>query len=90
MPDLFAAAGVSLPETASPEPETPLSDDILEGAQEIATFVWGNETPARKAYRAIGPRGLPVFHIGNRIHARKSTLIAWIQAQEPKLLPKNT
>lgn len=59
-----------------------LSDDLLEGAAEIATFVWGPNANRRKAYHAIESGWLPVWRLGNRIYARKSRLLAWIVEQE--------
>jgi hypothetical protein len=61
-----------------------LGDDLLHGAEAIAVFVFGNEKHRRKVYHYAGDAKfrLPVFRIGNVICARKSKLIAWIEAQE--------
>ena len=59
-----------------------LSDDLLEGAAAIAAFVWGPKANRRKAYHAIENGWLPVFRLGNRVYARKSKLLAHIEAQE--------
>jgi len=61
-----------------------LGDDLLHGAEVIAVFVFGNEKHRRKVYHYAGDAKvrLPVFRIGNVICARKSKLIAWIEAQE--------
>jgi hypothetical protein len=69
--------------TTGAEPAT-LGDDLLHGAEAIAVFVFGNEKHRRKVYHYAGDAKvrLPVFRIGNVICARKSKLIAWIEAQE--------
>jgi len=69
--------------TTSAEPAT-LGDDLLHGAEAIAVFVFGTEKHRRKVYHYAGDAKfrLPVFRIGNVICARKSKLIAWIEAQE--------
>lgn len=61
-----------------------LGDDLLHGAEAIAVFVFGNEKHRRKVYHYASDAKvrLPVFRIGNVICARKSKLIAWIEAQE--------
>jgi hypothetical protein len=61
-----------------------LGDDLLHGAEAIAVFFFGIEKHRRKVYHYAGDAKvrLPVFRIGNVICARKSKLIAWIEAQE--------
>ena len=63
--------------------QPPLHIDQLEGAQEIAKFLWGPKASRKRAYRAI-ERGLPVSRIGNRIYARRSVIRNWIEQQEKK------
>jgi hypothetical protein len=60
-----------------------LSDEILEGAGPIAKFIFGETAHPRRARTAIS-RGAPHFKIGNRIFARRSTLLEWIADQERK------
>lgn len=55
--------------------------DLLEGASHIARFLFGQDAAARRAYTAVA-RGIPHFKIGNRIYARKSSLLKWISEQE--------
>lgn len=64
----------------------PLADDLLRGADEIATFMFGNAKHRRKVYYLTGEaaRGLPHFKIGSLICARKSTLLRWIAEQEER------
>lgn len=56
-----------------------LSADMLRGANEIADFLGLDK---RQVYHAASTGKLPVFHIGSIVHARKSTLMGWIQDQE--------
>lgn len=58
---------------------TTLAEDILSGANDIARFMG---LPARSIYHAAEHNGLPVFRIGAKICARKSTLMAWVAGQE--------
>lgn len=60
----------------------PLSDDLCEGAAEIATFMFGNPGQRRRIYWLAEKQSLPVFRLGQTICARKSTLRDWIAAQE--------
>ena len=51
--------------------ENDLADDLLEGADEIATFMgWSR----RRVFYAAERKLIPIFRIGNRLSARKSTL----------------
>ena len=60
----------------------PLSDDLLTGAGKIAEFIFGTATKRRQVYHLAECGGLPVFKLGATLCARRSTLIAWIEAQE--------
>ncbi len=64
-----------------------IGDDLLHGAEAIAVFVFGNGKHRRKVYYYASDAKvrMPVFRIGNVICARKSKLIAWIEAQERDL-----
>lgn len=64
-----------------------LADDLLHGAEAIAIFVFGSGKHRRKVYYYASDAKvrMPVFRIGNVICARKSKLIAWIEAQEGNL-----
>lgn len=61
---------------------TDLSDDILEGADQIAGFLYGDSKKRSKVYHLAENKRLPTFKIGKTICARKSTLLAWIAEQE--------
>jgi hypothetical protein len=76
----------ALPSQAEPAaPSDPtLADDLLRGADAIATFVFGSPKHRRKVYyyATDAKMRMPVFRIGAIICARKSTLIEWIERQE--------
>ncbi len=57
-----------------------LRDDLLEGAEAIAEFMFGDKAKRRKIYHLLDD--LPTFRLGNTICARKSSLLAMIKAQE--------
>ncbi len=72
-----------LPNPAASE----LADDLLHGADEIATFVFGERGSRRKIYYLAECARLPVFRLGSMLCARKSVLIGWIAGQESRVLP---
>ena len=60
-----------------------LATDLLRGGAEIAKFLYGDEKHRPKVYHAIEKDGLPVFRMnGGMIHARKSTIMKWIEEKE--------
>ncbi|TYO65750.1 DNA-binding protein [Bradyrhizobium hipponense] len=59
-----------------------VADDLLEGANEIARFLFGPKGRRRRVYYLIATSGLPVFRLGETICARRSTLRSWIAEQE--------
>jgi excisionase family DNA binding protein len=59
----------------------PLSADILRGADAIAKFLG---FPRRAIYHLVSKGGLPSFRLGETVCARRSTLTAWIAAQEQR------
>lgn len=70
--------------------EPPLSADLLHGADEISRFVYGEppnektaESNRRKIYHASVKHGLPTFKLGGAMTARRSTILKWIECQEP-------
>lgn len=78
-----SADDVKPPETVSQEPkDTILSDDLLDGADAIAQFVFGDAKYRRKIYHLAASGGIPTFNLGAIVCARKSTLLAWIKQQE--------
>ena len=62
--------------------EAPLADDILEGAAQIAAFLFGDVKQRRRVYWLAQNRNMPTFRIGQSICARPSTLRRWIAEQE--------
>ncbi|WP_084802954.1 hypothetical protein [Bradyrhizobium sp. NAS80.1] len=59
-----------------------IADDLLEGADEIARFMFGSADKRRRVYHLASRSGLPLFRMGEIICGRRSTLLAWIVAQE--------
>lgn len=72
-------------------PTQNLSDDLLQGADEIATFIYGARseemTPAlrRRVYTAIDRKEIPAFKIGGIVHARRSSILKAIEAREKSI-----
>ena len=52
--------------------EIDLADDLLEGADAIATFMGWNR---RRVYYAAERKLIPIFRMGDHLTARKSTLL---------------
>jgi hypothetical protein len=67
---------------------TGLPDDpVIVGAENIAVVIYGEtegqrEGNIRRIYHAISKKELPTFKLGGRVHARRSTILAWIESQE--------
>jgi hypothetical protein len=55
----------------------PLAEDLLQGADAIAVFIYGNadEANRRRVYHAAGKRELPTFYFNGKVCARKSTIM---------------
>ncbi|MBS0233484.1 MAG: DNA-binding protein [Proteobacteria bacterium] len=59
-----------------------IADDLLEGADAIATFIYGSPQKRRKVYHLAQTSNLPVFRFGAVLCARKSRILEWIESQE--------
>ena len=65
-----------------------LSDEpVIVGAENIAMVIYGEtegqrEGNIRRIYHAISKNELPTFKLGGRVHARRSSIMAWIEEQE--------
>ncbi|WP_336490360.1 DNA-binding protein [Methylobacterium nigriterrae] len=64
-----------------------LPDDVIIGAEGISIAIYGEEagqreTNVRRIYHALAKGDLPHFKLGGRVHARRSTIMAWIEKQE--------
>jgi hypothetical protein len=60
-----------------------LGDDLLEGAEEIAKFMFRDKNKRRRVYHlAESKNPIPVFRMGSILCARKSTLLRWIAEPE--------
>ncbi|QJR19126.1 helix-turn-helix domain-containing protein [Pelagibacterium halotolerans] len=56
-----------------------LKNEILDGAGAIAEFL---SLPKRTIYHFAENGTIPTFRLGSKIMARRSTLLAWLEAQE--------
>lgn len=65
-------------------PLPPIADDLLDGADRVAAFVWGPGTHPRRLYRAMATSSIPVFRLGGRLCARRSSLHAWVRDLEQR------
>jgi hypothetical protein len=61
---------------------TSIGDDLLDGAHEIAEFLFGDRRQRRRVYYLAESGFLPIFRLGSTICALRSTLRAWIAQQE--------
>ena len=66
-----------------------LDGDILQGAAQIARFLFGSESDRRRVYFLVESGALPHFRLGGTICARKSTLVDWIENQEARSCQRN-
>jgi hypothetical protein len=69
------------------ESVTLLVDDLLEGADAIAEFLFGSPDCRRKVYYFSEGSRLPIFRLGSVLCARKSILLKFITGQEDRVLP---
>jgi hypothetical protein len=69
-----------------PQPPISLADDLLEGASAIAEFYFGDPRKRRKVYHLVEKGALPVFHLGEKICARKSSLMSRIESEEARAM----
>jgi hypothetical protein len=65
-----------------------IADDLLEGAEEIARFMFGSPDKRRRIYHLAASSDLPLFRLGEVICGRRSTLLAWIAEQEKSTRPR--
>jgi len=59
-----------------------LAPDLLHGADQIASFLFGTPAARRRVYRLQSKGRLPVIRIGGRLCARRSALRDWFHEQE--------
>ena len=62
--------------------ENDLADDLLEGAAEIGAFLGWNQ---RRVFYAAERKLIPIFRVGNRLSARKSTLRRHVEDLEQRV-----
>lgn len=59
-----------------------VADDILEGGDSIAEFLFGSRASRRKVYYLAEGSKLAIFRLGSALCARKSVLLQFISGQE--------
>lgn len=59
-----------------------IASDLLEGADEVARFVFGSPQKRRRVYDLAARSEIPLFRVGRVLCGRRSTLRAWISAKE--------
>jgi hypothetical protein len=62
--------------------EETIADDLLDGAEEIAVFMFGDAKYKRRVYHLAEKGALPVFRLGSGINARRSVLRQFIADRE--------
>jgi hypothetical protein len=82
----LALGGNMQPNKAPVDSPTTLGNDILEGADNIAAFLFGSKDLRRKVYYLSERCKLPIFRFGSMLCARKSTLMEFIVGQEIEYL----
>ena len=68
--------------------EGTLGNDLLEGADEKASFMFGDRGKRRKVYHLAETGALPVFRLSATLCARKSVLLGHIEEQERRAVRK--
>jgi hypothetical protein len=88
-PVALASADTGTPPVRGPPADTlvTLADDLLEGAEEIALFMFGTVGAMRSVYRlsteVASEHRPPFFKLGNNtLCARKSALLRWVAERE--------
>ena len=82
------AVGKAVPGHHLHHPVAP-GDELLQGAEQIALFLFGNKRYRRKVYHLVEKGKLPVIRLGG-ITARKSTLMDYLGDQEQQSLAGST
>jgi hypothetical protein len=62
----------------------PESLDLLHGADQISTFMFGTPDKVRQIYHLFEKHRLPAWKAGNTLYARKKTIIAWVGSRAGK------
>ena len=69
---------------STPIPHDTLADDMLVGADTIATFIFGYDSApnVRRVYHFVQTGTIPMFKLRGLLCARKSAILAEIKKQE--------
>jgi predicted kinase len=70
-------------------PAKKLAEDLLEGAEGITNYLYGDPDKRRKIHHLAETSRFPIFRLGSVLCARKSTINEWIEEQERRGRPGN-
>ena len=86
-PATVCVEGNMTPMEESSSSENELAEDILEGADAIAEFLFGSRSNRRKVFYLAECSKLPICRLGSVLCARKSVLLDFIAGQEERVRP---
>jgi len=66
--------------------EHEFADDLLEGAEAIAKFLYGPNASRRRVYHLSLNSRIPLFRLGSKLCARRSVLLEFCKSQENRAL----
>ena len=61
-----------------------LGTDLLEGAEAISQYIFGDPKHRRKVYHLASRNRIPTFNMGATLYARRSKILRWIEEQESR------
>jgi hypothetical protein len=64
-----------------------IAEDLLIGASAIAAWLYNDPKKRKKIYYLAQKTNFPHFKMGSKLHARKSVLRHWWDAQERRQTP---
>ena len=65
-------------------PQATINDDLIEGADSINAFIFGGRKSRQAVYALARKTDVPVFKMGRKLFARRSSLVAWLAEQEQR------
>jgi len=65
-------------------PQVTINEDLIEGAENIVAFMFGDRKSRQAVYALARKTDVPVFKMGRKLFARRSALMAWIETQEQR------
>jgi len=65
-------------------PQVTINEDLIEGAENIVAFMFGDRKSRQAVYALARKTDVPVFKMGRKLFARRSSLVAWLAEQEQR------